>query len=259
MTHLTTQTQVAVSITDIALRYPGASEIALQVESIQIHQGQRVALVGPNGAGKSSLLKALVGLLPLERGNISVFGKPAGSLPRQVAYVPQRGEVDWRFPITVLDLALMGRDAHLRWPRWPRTAERQIAYQALEAVDMADKGNTHIADLSGGQQQRVFLARALAQQAKLLLLDEPFIGVDAVTESILFHTMDVLCHQGCTVVVATHDLSTIQEHFDTAILLRREVIACWPARDVVRPDVLARAYGDPLALFEERTPHGIDF
>jgi len=258
MTHLS-QAQIAVSIRDIALRYPATPEIALQADLIRICQGQRVALVGPNGAGKSTLLKAIVGLLPLERGTVSVFGKPVGSLPHDVAYVPQRREVDWRFPITTLDLALMGRDVHLAWPRWPRQTDRRLAFQALEAVGMADKVNIHIADLSGGQQQRVFLARAIAQQAKLLLLDEPFIGVDAVTQAILFHIIDVLCHQGCTVVVATHDLVTIQEQFDAAILLRREVIASGPAKDVLRPDILAKAYGDPLALFEERTPHGIDF
>lgn len=257
MTHLT-QAQVAVSITDIALRYPGAPEIALQIESLHVHCGQRVALIGPNGAGKSTLLKAVMGMLPLERGSISIFGKPAGASPREIAYVPQRREVDWRFPITAFDLALMGRDVHLHWPRWPRPTDRQLAHKALEAVDMADKGNAHIADLSGGQQQRVFLARALAQQSKLLLLDEPFIGVDAVTESILFHTMDALCHQGCTVLVATHDLVSIHEHFDSVILLRHEVIASGPVMDVVRQDVLTKAYGNPLALFEERIPNGPD-
>jgi ABC-type Mn2+/Zn2+ transport system ATPase subunit len=258
MSHLK-NAQVAVSVKDTVLRYPGSSNIALEIQVLEFNKGSKTALVGPNGAGKSTLLKAIVGLLPTPGGQISVLGQPAGRNPRSVAYVPQRREVDWRFPITVFDVALMGRDVHLHWPRRPSRSDRELAFQALETVKMTDQADSHIADLSGGQQQRVFLARALAQHAELLLLDEPFVGVDAVTEEIILHVMDVLAHQGCTMVVATHDLTTLTEHYDSAVFLCHTVIASGAIRDILTPDLLAKTYGSSLALLNEEYPHGLDF
>jgi ABC-type Mn2+/Zn2+ transport system ATPase subunit len=184
-----------------------------------------------------------------------VLGQPAGRERARVAYVSQRRDVDWQFPITAGDVALMGRDVHLRWPRRLSRNDRALAAAALEAVGMQAYAGQHIARLSGGQQQRVFLARALAQQADLLLLDEPFMGVDTATEALIFIVIDRLCATGKTVVVATHDLATLTDHFDLAVLLRHSVVAHGSPDDVVQPEVLAAAYGGPLALFYPPNTH----
>ncbi len=246
-------TQVAVMVDNVIVRYPGTQETALEAAKIRIGRGQRAALIGPNGAGKSTLLKAMVGLLPLGRGEIHVLGELAHVGHHQVAYVPQSREVDWRFPITVFDVALMGRDAHLRWPRWPRANDKKLAMTALEEVGMAELAQRHIADLSGGQRQRVFIARALAQQAEVLLLDEPFGGVDTATEQLIFQLVDRLCLAGGTVIIATHDLATLPEHFDQAVILHHHVVAAGSPDQVLDAAVLAEAYGGPLALLHERT------
>ncbi len=249
--------EVAVIVDDVIVRYPGTHETALEAANIRIGRGQRAALIGPNGAGKSTLLKAMVGLLPLTRGRIQVLGEPAHVGRYRVAYVPQSREVDWHFPITVFDVALMGRDAHLRWPRWPRAHDKALAMTALEEVGMAPLAKRHIADLSGGQRQRVFIARALAQQAEVLLLDEPFGGVDTATEQLIFQLVDQLCRAGGTVIIATHDLATLPEHFDQAVILQHRVVASGSPDQVLAAAVLAEAYGGPLALLHERAQHDL--
>ncbi|CAN5861673.1 metal ABC transporter ATP-binding protein [soil metagenome] len=249
--------QVAVMVNDVIVRYPGTQETALEAANIRIGRGQRAALIGPNGAGKSTLLKAMVGLLPLTRGQIHVLGEPAHVGRHRVAYVPQSREVDWHFPISVFDVALMGRDAHLRWPRWPRARDKVLAMTALDEVDMAPLAKRPIADLSGGQRQRVFIARALAQQAEVLLLDEPFGGVDTATEQLIFRLVDQLCQAGGTVIIATHDLATLPEHFDQAVILQHRVVAAGSPDQVLDAAVLAEAYGGPLALLRERAQHDL--
>lgn len=249
--------QVAVVVDDVIVRYPGTQETALEAANIRIGRGQRAALIGPNGAGKSTLLKAMVGLLPLTRGEIQVLGEPAHVGRHRVAYVPQSREVDWHFPITVFDVALMGRDAHLRWPRWPRAHDRNLAMTALEEVGMAPLAKRPIASLSGGQRQRVFIARALAQQAEVLLLDEPFGGVDTATEQLIFQLVDQLCLAGGTVIIATHDLATLPEHFDQAVILQHRVVASGSPNQVLDAAVLAEAYGGPLALLHARAQHDL--
>ena len=259
MSHLNNSDPIhcAVVVDNVLVRYPGTNEPALEAANIRIGHGQRAALIGPNGAGKSTLLKAMVGLLPLTRGEIRVLGEPAHVGHHQVAYVPQSREVDWQFPITVFEVALMGRDAHLRWPRWPRAHDKALALQALEAVDMAAFAKRPIADLSGGQRQRVFMARALAQQAEVLLLDEPFGGVDTATEQLIFQVVDQLCQAGGTVIIATHDLATLPDHFDQAVVLQHRVVAAGAPNQVLDAAVLAEAYGGPLALLRERGQHGL--
>jgi len=247
----------AVSVDNVQVRYGGGADVALDAASITIGVGRRTALIGPNGAGKSTLLKAIVGLQPLACGAITVLGRPAGACHHRIAYVPQRRDVDWHFPITVSEVALMGRDVHLRWPHRPRRADYAIAHEALEAVGMSAFAKRHIADLSGGQQQRVFLARALAHQAELLLLDEPFVGVDTTTEAVIYRVIDALIRDGRTVVVATHDLGSLQTHFDQAVLLQKRVIACGKPIEVLQPHVLAEAYGGPLALFVGKEAYGL--
>jgi len=243
------QAEPTVTLEGVTVVYPGLTQPALSNVTLGLASGQRTALIGPNGSGKSTLLKALVGLVPLAQGCITLLGRAAAPGNPQVAYVPQRSDVDWRFPITAAGVALMGRDVHLRWPRWPSRADRALAAAALDLVDMGAYANRHIAALSGGQQQRVFLARALAQQAELLLLDEPFAGVDTATTALIFDLIDQRCAAGGTVVVATHDLATVSAHFDQVVLVRQQIIACGTPAEVLQPDLLAEAYGGPLALF----------
>lgn len=198
------QAELAVTLEGVTVIYPGLTQPALSNVTLGLARGRRTALIGPNGAGKSTLLKALVGLAALAQGRISLLGRAAAPGNPQVAYVPQRSDVDWRFPITAAGVALMGRDVHLRWPRWPSRADRALAATALGLVGMGAYAKRHIAALSGGQQQRVFLARALAQQAELLLLDEPFAGVDAATRRVLRRGIEALVGAGTAVMLASH-------------------------------------------------------
>lgn len=255
------ETPTAIELRGVQVRYSGASEAALEIEELRIARGLRTALIGSNGAGKSTLLKAVIGLLPLQCGTISLPQNDAtvqskiGNLKskiEKIAYVPQSREVDWSFPVSVLDVALMGRDVHLGFARRPGKDDVEIARAALETLGMSEYSGRPIAALSGGQKQRVFLARALAQNAEILLLDEPFIGVDAVSETIIFAMIEQLAQDGKTVVVATHDLTTLEAHYDRAVLLRRRVIAAGTPAEVLQPPLLAQAYGGPLALFQER-------
>jgi len=247
----------AVAGEHVQIGYGSGTRVALDAPSIRLKRGTRTALIGPNGAGKSTLLKAIVGLQPLTSGSMTVLGYPVGTCQQRIAYVPQRRDVDWRFPITVNDVALMGRDVHRRWPRRPQRTDYAIVREALEMVGMNAWAHHPIAALSGGQQQRVFLARALAQHAELLLLDEPFVGVDTATEAIIHRVITRLISTGCTVVVATHDLASIQTHFDAAVLLQQRIIANGTPLDVLQPSLLAEAYGGPLALFVGKDSHGL--
>lgn len=246
------QGENAVTVCAVRVRYAGEEKPALDIENLALKRGVRTALLGLNGAGKSTLLKAIAGLLPLERGEIEVLGRAAGTCHHRIAYVSQVRDVDWRFPVTAGEVALMGRDVHIRWPRRPSQNDRQQSLDALEKVGMSDFASRHIAELSGGQRQRVFLARALAQDAELLLLDEPFTGVDTATEAIIGEVIFELCAAGKTIVVATHDLARVEANFDCAVLLCREIIAQGTPAQVLQPEPLARAYGGPLALFAGR-------
>jgi manganese/zinc/iron transport system ATP- binding protein len=189
--------------------------------------GAQVALVGPNGAGKSTLLKAVAGLLPVREGTIAIYGNPVGACHHRVAYLPQRGEIDWRFPVSLRRLVLTGRYVHLGWFRRPGKADEAIAESMIAELGLSDLADRQIGQLSGGQQQRALLARALAQQADLLLLDEPLNAVDADTRAIISEVLKRLQAQGKTVVAATHDLGRLEADFDGAMYLAegREVPA----------------------------------
>lgn len=204
---------------DVAVRYPGAAARALECFSLSVPRGARVALVGSNGAGKSTFLKAAAGLLPLESGELSVFGRPPAYCRCRVAYLPQRPDIDWRFPATVQDLVLTGRDAHLGWFRRPGDQDRQRAREALERVGLAAVAERPLHRLSGGQQQRAVIARALAQEADLFLLDEPLNAVDAQTRAAVGDILRNLCREGKTVVMATHHLGGLGEEADRAVYL----------------------------------------
>jgi manganese/zinc/iron transport system ATP- binding protein len=217
----------ALLVRQLSAGHPGSEQPALESVSLTVPVGTRAALVGPNGAGKSTLLKAVAGLLPVRSGEIRIFGNPVGACHHRVAYLPQRGEIDWRFPISVRRLVLTGRYVHLGWLRRPGNGDWAIADAMLEQLGLTDLGERQIGQLSGGQQQRALLARALAQQADLLLLDEPLNAVDAETREVVARVLDTLRCQGKTFVVATHDLGRLEADFDQALYLSggREVPA----------------------------------
>lgn len=220
----------------------------LQDITFDIPEGKLIGIVGPNGAGKSTLIKAALGLIPRVTGDVSIYGKPYQEQRKLVGYVPQRESVDWDFPTSALDVVMMGRYGHLGWFKRPGPKERQIALECLEKVGMADFAGRQISQLSGGQQQRIFLARALAQDARLYFMDEPFVGVDAATEKAIITLLNELKKQGKTVLVVHHDLSTVKEYFDWVMLLNVKLMEIGPADEIFTKENLQRTYGGRLTL-----------
>lgn len=216
-----------------------------------VPEGVLVGVIGPNGAGKSTLIKAALGLVPIASGWVHFFGKPAAESRQLIGYVPQRESVDWDFPTDALDVVLMGTYGRLGWVRRPGRAERERALACLEMVGMADFARRQISQLSGGQQQRVFLARALAQDAALYLMDEPFAGVDAATEKAIVSLLNNLKNEGKTVLVVHHDLQTVREYFDWVIMLNMRLIAAGPADEMFNNDNLRKTYGGRLNILSE--------
>ena len=214
-------------------------------------EGRLIAVVGPNGAGKSTLIKAVMGLVPLASGYVKIFGQPLQRARNAIAYVPQRESVDWDFPTHALDVVLMGRYGHLPLFGRPRKRDREIAMQSLAKVGMADFAHRQISQLSGGQQQRIFLARALAQQTRIYLMDEPFAGVDATTEKAIISLLRELREQGSTVVCVHHDLQTIPEYFDWVLLLNLRCVAFGPVPEVFTSTNLQEVYGGRLNLLTD--------
>jgi manganese/iron transport system ATP-binding protein len=223
---------------------------ALDNISFTLPWGQLVGVIGPNGAGKSTLLKAMLDLIPHQQQAVTLDHQPLAAQRQRIAYVPQRSQIDWQYPTTVWDVVLMGRVRHTGWLRSFTPTSRQVAKAALERVGMAEYQQRPIGELSGGQQQRVFLARALAQQADLFLLDEPFVGVDQKTQAILFEIFGELRQQGKLVIVVNHDLGTAITHFDQLLVLNRTLIASGPRRTVLRPEVLQQAYQGNVLFFD---------
>jgi manganese/zinc/iron transport system ATP- binding protein len=210
----------AVSVRGVSAVHPGANEPAIHAVSLDVMAGTRVALVGPNGAGKSTLLKVVAGLLPTRGGEVKIYGLPVGGCHHRTAYLPQRGEIDWRFPITLRRLVLTGRYAHLGWLRRPSQRDWAIADEMIDRLGLSSLAERQIGDLSGGQQQRALLARALTQEAQMLLLDEPFNAVDADTRDVIVEVLAGLKSQGKTAIVSTHDLDRLQADFDRVVTLR---------------------------------------
>ena len=202
----------------------------------------RCAIVGPNGAGKSTLLGGILGLVPPVSGQVRLWGHPLEEVRKRIAYVPQRGSVHWDFPTTVFDVVLMGRYAHIGLMRRPGKLDKELALDALEKMKMADYANRQISELSGGQKQRVFIARALAQDADLYIMDEPLAGVDETTERIIMDKFIDLQRAHKTVVAVHHDLSTLDAYFDFLVVLNRTVKACDYLRNVDKEEKLALAY-----------------
>jgi len=218
--------------------------------TLTVDRGQVVGLVGPNGAGKSTLFRVILGLVPLSSGRIRLLGGTVGAKRRQVAYIPQREVVDWDFPVVVEDVVLMGRFPHLGWGRRPTAHDRAVARRCLDELEMSDLRSRQIGELSGGQQQRVFLARALAQEAEVLLLDEPFVGVDAATERATFLLLSRLRDEGKTVLVVDHDLHRAAGQYDRLALLNQRLVAFGPPQAVLTPDLLRATYAGRLSFLE---------
>ncbi len=232
---------------DLAVRY-GPIE-ALSGVTLALAPGERLAVVGPNGSGKSTFLKAIVGLVGLDGGRLTVHSHAPGH-DRCVAYVPQRAAIDWSFPLSVADVVLMGRAHRIGWLRRPAAADRRAVRDALDALGIAELAGRRIGDLSGGQQQRVLIARALAQEARLVLMDEPLNHLDAASAETVLAVLDRLAAAGVTVVAAMHDLAVAAARFDRVLLLARRMVAVGPPDDVLTPDRLVAAYGGGLRIVD---------
>lgn len=211
------------------LRYAGAPAAVLRDLHLRLPAGERVALIGANGAGKSTLLKAIAGLLPTPPGAIRIYGLPIGACHHRVAYLAQRGDIDWRFPISVRELVLTGRYVHLGWLAQPRAVDHERVEAVLARLQLTDLADRQIGQLSGGQQQRALLARALAQEADLLLLDEPLTAVDADTRQLIGAVLKELRWAGKTVLAATHELDRLDADYDSALYLERGRLVAAPA------------------------------
>ncbi len=229
-------------IKNLTVSYRGDTP-ALDNLSIDFKARHLYAIAGPNGGGKTTLIKSALGLIKPQTGSVYFFGGAMAEHRKRIAYIPQRSSVDWDFPVSVKEVVLMGRYAHIGLFARPSDSDYIQAYGALEKVGMLAYADRHINDLSGGQQQRVFFARALVQEADILLLDEPFVGIDVATERLIISLLKVLCKEGKTVLIVHHDIQTLIEYFDWVLLLNRKKIAFGPVDQVCMPEYICAAYG----------------
>lgn len=246
--HANADTAPALEVRHLCAGY--GEKRAIDDITVSVAAGKRVGLIGPNGAGKSTLFRAIIGLLRPMSGRVFINGRSDRRSRQEVAYVPQFEDVDWNFPVAVMDVVEMGLARQVGWLRLPGSRHRRIARNSLERVGMVAFEKTQIGELSGGQKRRVFIARALAQGANILLLDEPFSGVDAVAQQNLFEILDRLRQDGVTVLLATHDLSLAATHFDELLILNQRVVAYGEPDDVFKPDILSKAFGGQLAIWQ---------
>src|SRR5512145_2855098 len=234
----------------ITVRYNG--RVVLEDITFHLHEGERIAVVGPNGAGKSTLFKVISGVLSPSTGEVNIFGsRPRGHIC--IAYIPQRSHVDWNFPVSVADVVMMGRSAKLGPLNWPHKRDWEHVRRALETVELSDLAERQISQLSGGQQQRMFIARAIAQEAELMLMDEPLTGLDAPAQEGLLSLLDTLRSQHVTVMVATHDLDQAARHFDRIMLLNHQIVAFDVPQQVLQTENLLAAYGGRLKVDPQGT------
>ena len=238
------------AVSEVAVTYRNGVT-AIRDMTFSLPRGTITALVGVNGSGKSTLFKAIMGFLPLARGSVTIFGEPAGrALQRNVvAYVPQAEEVDWNFPVLVEDVVMMGRYGHMNFLRIPSARDRELVDTALRRVGMEPYRKRQLGELSGGQKKRVFLARALAQEGKVILLDEPFTGVDVKTEEAIIALLRSLRDEGCIMLVSTHNLGSVPRFCDRAVLINRTVLAAGPTAEVFTHDNLQAAFGGVLRRY----------
>jgi len=239
----------AIEIRDLSVAYNRRP--AVEGVTLSVPRRAMVGIVGPNGGGKSTLIKAVLGLVPREGGEVAILGRPVDRRARRlVGYVPQREDVDWNFPVSAFDVVMMGRIPSMKLLRRPTARDRELVWEALRTVGMEKFADTRIGEFSGGQQQRVFLARALAQEAEVLLLDEPVSGVDAPSQHEIFDLLRGLQGAGKTVIVTTHDLSCVAERFDLALLLNRRVVAFGRPDEVFTPELLNETYQSHLMILK---------
>jgi manganese/zinc/iron transport system ATP- binding protein len=241
--------QAALKVENLTIAYH--KKPVVEDVSFEVPEGNLIGIIGPNGAGKSTLIKGILELIPKISGHITIKGSTYKSMRKSIGYVPQRESVDWDFPTNALDVVMMGRYGHLGWLRRPGKSERHKGMECLEKVGMAEYANRQISQLSGGQQQRIFLARALAQEADIYFMDEPFVGVDAATEKAIIQLLMELKEKGKTVLVVHHDLSTVKEYFDWTMLLNKKVMKIGPTEEVFIPEYLQETYGGRLAILSD--------
>lgn len=241
--------QTVLEVHDLTVSY--ANKPVLWGIDFELPQGKIAGIIGPNGAGKSTLLKSIMGLIPVSSGYVKIFDQSLNTVRKRVSYVPQRESVDWDFPVSVLDVVMMGRYGQLGLFKSPTAADKQVALAALEKVGLSAFQHRQIGQLSGGQQQRVFLARALAQDADVYLMDEPFAGVDAATERAIIELFKEISASGKTVIVVHHDLQSAKAHFDWIVLINLHLVAAGPTEDTLTEENMQKAYGGRLSLLSE--------
>ncbi len=241
---------VPVQVENLTIAYH--QKPVLQEVSFEAPQGKLIGIIGPNGAGKSTLIKGILGLIPIASGEVRIYDEIYKKQRKKVGYVPQRGTVDWDFPTNALDVVLMGRYGHIGWFKRPNKKDQDFAKACLQKVGMLEFANRQISELSGGQQQRVFLARALAQEADVYFMDEPFVGVDAATEKAIIALLNELKEMGKTVLVVHHDLQTVEEYFDWVLLLNMRKIAFGPTKSTFTIENLQKAYGGRLTFLQDQ-------
>ncbi len=237
--------QPILDVSHLTFRYNGRD--ALENITFHLHEGERVAIVGPNGAGKSTLIKIVAGVLQPSNGEVTIYG----SRPNKhvcIGYIPQRTQVDWNFPVTVSDVVMMGRSAKLGPFNWPHKKDWEFVNHALETVEIKNLASRQISQLSGGQQQRMFIARALAQEAELMLMDEPLTGLDTPSQEGILNLLDRLKQERVTVMVATHDLDQAASHFDRIMLLNHRIVSFGEPQVVMRTENLLKAYGGRMRV-----------
>lgn len=242
-------TDPVVEVHDLTVSY--SKKPVLWGVDFSLPAGSITGIVGPNGAGKSTLLKSIMGLIPLSSGYVKLFGQPLDMVRKRVSYVPQRESVDWDFPVSVLDVVLMGRYEKTGMFRNTKKQDRAIALDCLDKMGMAAYANRQISQLSGGQQQRVFLARALAQEADMYFMDEPFAGVDAATEQAIVGLLKEMAAAKKTIIVVHHDLQSARTYFDWIVLLNMRLVAAGPIQQVFTEEMIQQAYGGRLNLLSQ--------
>ncbi len=240
----------ALDVHRLAAGYP-QDRHAISDVSFTVQSGERIAVIGPNGAGKSTLFKAIVGLLPFTMGHISIHGEDCHSSHHYVGYVPQQDDIDWSFPVSVYDVVMMGRSRHIGWFRWASNRDHNIVQALLKQLSLTAIAERQIGELSGGQRRRVFIARALAQETRVLLMDEPFTGVDTSAEQDIMETLDILTEKGITILLATHNMGIASQHCDKILLMNRRLIAYGHPPNVMQADRLRSAYGEGLRVFQD--------
>ncbi|GIP36446.1 metal ABC transporter ATP-binding protein [Paenibacillus sp. J2TS4] len=238
--------RTTIDVTNLSISYYGKE--VLKDVSFSFQTGKLIGILGPNGAGKSTLMKAMLSLIPRDTGEINFADQPLKLVRKNIAYVPQRSNIDWDFPILVKDTVLLGTYPNMGLFRRPNKEDKEWALECLQKVGMEAFQNNQIGELSGGQQQRVFLARALAQKAEYFFLDEPFVGIDVSSEEVIIHILKDLRSDGKTVFVVHHDLSKVESYFDNLILINKELIGSGPVHHVFRPELMQKAYQSPFTM-----------